>query len=498
MKELIPGLSTSIENILFSLKFLLPEVCLTFFFILIIIADLFFKLGKKIILAITLIGFVFCGSLLLHQYGLQQPDAVFFNGMFWYTQKGILFKLLCLIASILALIFFHQDDRLQQHYKGMGDFYPIFIASVLAMFLVISAANLLQFYIAVEMLSISSYLMVAYAADKPLNAEGATKYILFGAVSSAVMLYGISLIYGLTGSLDITKQDLFNGLSLVNPTISGLAILFFMTGVGFKLSFVPFHFWTPDVYQSSPISVTSFLSTAPKISLFGFLYLLTASFQKFLFPAFITDVFLFAAISSMILGNLMALFQQDAKRMLAYSSIGHTGFILMLFVLPANAIFEALFFYLFVYLLINVGSFLSIYYIEGKQNLHTLNSYKGMGIKILPIAVCIVIFMIALTGLPPMAGFFSKFLVFSALLNQYSISANSSYIILLIVAASTTVISLFYYLKIPYLLFLKKGDDTVIEKNRNSSIPIFIVILAILTIVIGLYPDIVMKLISVK
>jgi NADH-quinone oxidoreductase subunit N len=338
------------------------------------------------------------------------------------------------------------------------------------------------------MISLASYLMVSYNAYQNNQAEAGMKYVLFGAVASAMMLYGISLIYGFTGTINLYGTELVNGLIQIGNAGSALAVILLMTGIGFKLSFVPFHFWTPDAYQVAPTSVTSFLSTAPKIAVFGLLFYILPQFQILGGNVF-TQLILGVAAASMILGNTIAIFQQDPKRMMAYSAIGHTGFILMLFLLPQDAILKALLFYLLAYTLMNAGTFMSFTYLENKFRALTLSDYKGLGKKAPFIGVLMVILMISLTGLPPTAGFIAKFLVFSALINLAS--ADVYVAGLLVIAALTTVVSLFYYLKIPLNFFLKPTENEVKEQEGSNYLLIYIAIIVTLILMIGLFPSLV-------
>jgi NADH-quinone oxidoreductase subunit N len=428
------------------------------------------------------------------QFPKISESQLLFNGMFSLTKAGSQFKLLVLFASVLALIFFYQDERLKNHPKGINDFISIFLAAVLGMFLLISSANLLMLYLSIEMISLASYLMVSYSAYENKQAEAGMKYVLFGAVASAMMLYGISLIYGFTGSINLYGTEMNHGFQQIGKSGNALAIILLMTGIGFKLSFVPFHFWTPDVYQAAPTSVTSFLSSVPKIAVFGFLFLATPILRLIGADIFFQIILVVAALS-MILGNVVATFQDDPKRMMAYSSIGHTGFMLMLFILPQDQILKALIFYLLAYTLMNVGTFMSISYIESRFDVWNISDYKGLGKKIPYLGFLLVILMVSLTGLPPTAGFIGKFLVFSTLVSSAS---SSSYVtILLIIAALTMVISLFFYLKIPLNFFLKKSDETTTVIKFNALLPTIISLMVFLIVLLGVLPSLFDSLINI-
>lgn len=479
------NIQQSTTDILYSVSQLKPEWTLSIGFLLVILLDLFVKKSKFLVFATALLTLLASTAFLIIQITHFGESQTLFNGMFSLSKAGIQFKLLVVLASALSLIFFYQDHRLIEHQKGINDFISIFLAAVLGMFLLISSANLLMLYLSIEMISLASYLMMNYSAYQNKQAEAGMKYVLFGAVASAIMLYGISLIYGFTGSIDLYGTALSNGFTHIGTSGTALAIILLMAGIGFKLSIVPFHFWTPDAYQEAPTSVTSFISTAPKIAVFGLLFCISPLLQGLSGNLF-SQIVLVAASASMILGNTIAIFQENPKRMMAYSAIGHTGFMLMLFVLPQHQILTALSFYLLIYVLMNIGSFLAIHQLEVKFGAVQISDYKGLGRQAPIISVSLVIFMVALTGLPPTAGFIAKFLIFSSLIQAASTSLWMS--ILLIVAALTTVISLFYYLKVPLNLFLKKSAVELEEKQKSKIGITLILLLASLILLFGVWP----------
>lgn len=482
------NITQSTNDILNAIPLLKPEWTLSLGFLLVIVCDLFIKKSKHVVFAIALLTLIISGAFLIFQLPSIGESQVIFSGMFRLSLVGNYFKILVLFGSVLSLIFFAQDQRLNQHPKGINDFYSIFLASILAAFLLISSANLLMVFIAIEMLSLASYLMVSYSAYENKQAEAGMKYVLFGAVASAIMLYGISLVYGFTGSINLFDNQILNGLTRIVPNASTLAIVFILVGIGFKLSFVPFHFWTPDAYQEAPTSVTSFLSTIPKIAVFGLFYAMLPIFHGVNQQTF-KIILVVIASSSMVLGNSIAIFQNNPKRMMAYSAIGHTGFILMLFVLPENLFLPALLFYLLVYILTNTATFMGISHLEQKFNATEISGYAGLGKKTPLISIMLVVLMVSLTGLPPTAGFMSKFLVFSALINLAFTDVWVA--MLLVVAGVTTVISLFYYLKIPLNLYFR--DDKLVASNfksfNNKLLLYFVLLLTCLIILFGVFPS---------
>jgi NADH-quinone oxidoreductase subunit N len=336
------------------------------------------------------------------------------------------------------------------------------------------SVNGLSIYLSIELVSIGSYLMATLGSNKK-SGEGGLKYLLFGALSSAVMLYGLSFLYGMTGTLDLTSEVFATQLAENHPAI--LLIVGFLTlaGVLFKLSLVPFHIWAPDVYEGAAIPVVAFLSTAPKVAgllvLMRLLSVLSVDFQR------LTAVL---ALASILVGNLSALWQNDLKRLLAYSGIAQAGFILVGLVAFNQTGFESATFYLTVYVLMNLAAFLLIDLIgEGNTD---LQSFTGKGATFPFLSICFTVIMIALVGLPPTAGFTAKLFVFSALWEANQLGGDGLLITLLVVGLLNAIVSLFYYFKIPFYLFFKP-NISVIVSNRKSLLGEIVALLLTVTII---------------
>ncbi|RKD18289.1 hypothetical protein BCY91_15930 [Pelobium manganitolerans] len=482
MLQQFPNISQSIADILASLSYLQGEFVLVVGFLTLIIGDLFLKKTRLFGLLCTLFTLFLSGIFLVLDLYASATATLIFNGMLVASATVIKFKLLVLVITLISLPFFYQDHRLRQHPKGINDFMSILLAMEIGLFLLIGSANLLMLYIGVEMISIASYLMVAYNAYQKDQAEAGMKYVLFGTVASAIMLYGISLIYGFTGTINLHGGAMVQGFEGVGFLASSISITMLLAGLGFKLSAVPFHFWTPDAYQVAPTSVVSFLSAAPKIAVFGLLYYIMPFFQEGdVFNQFIIAV----AIASMLLGNIAALYQDNAKRMISYSAIGHTGFMLMLFVLPQGQILDVLFFYLAVYSVSNIAVFMALSYIENNYGYLQISQFKALGKQIPAIGACLVVLLMSLTGIPPMAGFVAKFLVFSAMVNAID---QSAVLWLLVVAVVTTVVSLFYYLKIPLNFFLKQSDANPLPAKSSALLAVLTIVLTVVVLLLGIFP----------
>ncbi|MEO6850309.1 MAG: NADH-quinone oxidoreductase subunit N [Mucilaginibacter sp.] len=498
MNDLLPSLHGQLTQVFESIPYFMPEIYLAALFVIILVTDLLF--GKN---STWLCRILACAGLLiviskdLEQFHpLLSGPHLFFSESLLLRHSSLIFKLLIDVLSFILLLYFEWDDDLKSHNKGLSDIYAIAIAGIFGLHLMVMAVNLLSIYLSVEMVSIASYLMVAYRSENAWSSEAGLKYVLFGAASSAIMLYGISLLYGFGGTLNLFADNFLPGLLHVNSIAVSFALILFFVGIGFKLSFVPMHFWVPDVYQGAPTPVTAFLSTVPKIAAFGLLinFLAALIFDQAKI-GFDTGLFLSAiAIATMIAGNFAATLQNNVKRMLAYSSIGHTGFALMSVVAFNNSgnttAISALTFYLFAYVLANTGALMLASYFANTAKAEDMNSYKGLGLKYPVAGAAFVIILISLTGLPITAGFNGKLLVFSSVYSVYQQTHNPCLLLLMITGALTTVVSLFYYIKIPLNLFLRKPEKPVDYPSSTSYLLISSVIIALLLIYFGIFPDI--------
>lgn len=485
MKEFESLISSSINDTLASLSFFESEGILIAGFLLIILSDLFLskkypQLSFTLAFAIVSLVFVYSFSLLTIQ------PKMLFGGMIVLDHLAVLFKILFGLVSLIFILFIRLNKSLQQHDKGTGDLYAILIAVHLGMNLMAMSTNLLMLFLAIEMVSLGSYLMVGYISKDQKQSEASLKYVLFGSVASAIMLYGISLLYGFTGSLYLTDLAFISGLKNLSPMVLSLSLSLVFVGIAFKLSAVPLHFWAPDVYQGAPNPVTAFLSTGPKIAGFAILIKFILLLQVIQIPSsLIYTVLASLAIASMLLGNFAALWQNNSKRMLAYSSIGHTGFMFMaLFVAPGQD-YKALIFYLFIYILMNMAAFLILDEIEERSAKQNINEYGGLGKHFVVLMPSFVIVLVSLTGLPPTAGFTAKFLVFSVALDAFNTSGSAIILIMIIIAAISTLISLFYYFKIPLYAYLKDSADFEIKVTFSAKtyLSAFLAFLLLLLIV---------------
>jgi NADH-quinone oxidoreductase subunit N len=505
MHDLLPFLPAALNNVLSSMPYFIPEIYLAVLFVVVLVTDLLFGRNSE-----KLCRIIACaGILLVIQRDYQQIQLLlinsqanghfFFSEMLLLTRTSINFKFIIDILAFILLLYFEWDDKLKDHPKGLSDLYTITIGSVFGLHLMLMAVNLLSIYLAIEMVSIASYLMVAYRSENAVSTEAGLKYVLFGAASSAMMLYGISLLYGFGGSLNLFSGNLVPGLLHVNPVAVSFALVLVLIGVGFKLSFVPIHFWVPDVYEGAATPVTAWLSTLPKIASFALLinfltpFIFFTNWTAFDFRLFLSVI----AIITMIAGNFAAVLQNNVKRMLAYSSIGHTGFALMAIVTFSSTGISALSYYLAVYGIANIGALALATYFANVAGAEDVESYRGLGNKYPVASVCFVIVLVSLTGLPVSAGFTGKLFMFSAVYGVYEQNHNIWMLLLIITGAIATVVSLFYYIKVPLNLFLKRTESVTKPIAKSQNIIILCVCICVLVILLGIFPDLLLRYLKI-
>lgn len=470
-------LNEQLSHIGQSIAGIVPELFLAIFLLAYLVTELLlYHFGNKanmsrFLFIVSILGAVLTLGFVLGQWG--EAPAFRFQHLLFLDNKAVFFKLLVISAWLFTLL----HIRLLR-YTFPTELNALLIATVLGMSLLCMATHWLIVYLALELLSLSSYLLVALSPTKKA-AEGSLKYLLFGSISSAVMLYGISLIYGLTGTLDLTDAGMQLGLSANTSLVMNVAMLMTVGGLLFKLSLVPFHVWTPDVYEATPTPVVSFLSVAPKVAVLLVLMRVASAFPIQLMPL-LGGI----ALISITVGNVAALWQQNMRRLLAYSSIAQAGYLLVGIVAFSRLGFESATFYSIAYLLLNMAAFLLVDILQPRSETN-LSNYAGLGKKHALVSVVLTIIMIALAGLPPTVGFTAKWLIFSSLWESYQLQSQSWLLWLLVGGIINAAISLAYYLRLPYILFFKSPPPV----SSTLPVPVVSKILAgtLLTIVLLLF-----------
>ncbi len=488
------NLTSTLDHLIGSVAFLAPELILILAFVCSICCSLFVdRIWKNSTLMISMLGL----AASLYALGLQlsfDSPTVFFD-MVTIDRFSIYSRLLIVGAGLIILLFIQQYFSFHTPRKKSNDIYPIILASIIGMNLLTMTNNWLLAFIAIEMISIASYTLVGFLSQEKRESEAAMKYVLFGSVCAAVMLYGISLLYGFSGNLTFNAVDHIKGLIDAPELVVTIATLFILTGIGFKMAFVPFHIWTPDIYQGAPTPITAFLSTLPKVAVIVFLTRLYTAWADT--PFYFSDLFYYiliaAAILTMLIGNLAALQQQDIKRMMAYSSIGHTGILLMMILVYTPNEPQILLYYLYSYVLMNLASFIFIGQLEQQTKQTTIKSYAGLGKRYPLLFVSFTFILISLIGLPPTAGFIGKLMIFSSVLDVYQEDNHIGLLILLIVGALTAVISLFFYFKIPLQAFLRSSENkSDILELKWTPLLIIAIFFTVLALILGIFPGLLM------
>jgi NADH-quinone oxidoreductase subunit N len=379
-------------------------------------------------------------------------------GMFMLDNLTYFFRILAIGTSMLVLVL--TVDYIRDRSRQTGEFYALLLFVTLAVILVAASNNLILLFLAFEFLSVTSYIMVGWLRDDVRSNEASIKYLLYGAISSAVMLYGMSLLYGATGSVNIYEiaaifaDPAAQVLGLFNVGI--MAAVMMIVGFGFKAALVPFHQWTPDAYEGAPTPVATFLSVGSKAAGFAIMIrVLTIALagQAEAWQPMVSAI----AILTMVVGNLTALVQTDIKRLLAYSSIAQAGYILMGIAAnnPANNLgLQAVLIYLLAYLFTNVGIFAAVVAFEQDTGSTAIQDYRGLVRRSPFLAFAMVVFFLSLLGIPPTAGFLGKFFVFGAAIRE-------GFYFLAIVGVLTSVISAYYYLNVVRLMFFQGEQEEV-------------------------------------
>ena len=434
-----------------SLSLYLPELMLVLSILCVFIMESIPKYRHLTFLS-TCIGLIFSGVLLLFA---DASSSLLFEGMLINDSLSIYFKWLILLST-LSIVLVSKDDKSVLN-EVKGEYYGMLLIITLGMFAMVSAKNLLMIYLSVEMVSIPSYIIAGISKNDRESNEASLIYVIYGSFASGIMLFGLSFLYGISGSLDINVIA-SKLLSFDSSLTVYMAMLFVLVGFGYKISMVPFHYWTPDVYQGAPITVTAFLSVAPKIA--GFAILIRFFYSLFIDSADTLEWPKLIAILSaltMTVGNILALNQSNIKRLLAYSSISHVGYMLVAFSVISSDALVSILFYLFFYLFMNLSAFYMAMHMSNKYNADTIDDWNGVGFKFPIISFFMVLSLASLAGLPPTSGFVAKVYILKNLF------ADNGFIWLGVVAIINTVISLYYYFKIVKAMYFMENDNLEIK-----------------------------------
>jgi len=367
-----------------------------------------------------------------------------FGGQFIDDAMGDVLKLMSYLAAMTAVVY----SRAYLAERGLfrGEFFALALFAVLGMMVMISANHMLVLYVGLELLSLSLYAMVALQRDSKQATEAAMKYFVLGALASGLLLYGMSMLYGLTGTLELPKMAAILQAGVKDNVILAFGIVFIVAGLGFKLGVAPFHMWVPDIYQGAPTAVTLFIGSAPKLAAFAFTMRLLVDG---LHPA-VGDwqgMLVIMAVLSLAIGNLAAIMQTNIKRMLAYSTISHMGFLLLGVLSGTFAGYSAAMFYAIAYVLMSLGSFGLVVYLSQKgHEAENLDDFKGLNSRHPWLAALMAILMFSMAGIPPFVGFYAKLTILQSLV-------GAGFVWLAVVAVMFSLIGAFYYLRVVKILY---------------------------------------------
>ena len=431
-----------------------PELWVLVMACIILVVDLFLREERRgIIHLLALVTLVFAAIITLRADYLDAGtgSAVAFNGSFIRDPMGDVLKLFSYV--VLAIVFIYAKFHLRQFRMFRADFYTLTLFALLGSMLLISANSLVTVYLGLELISLSSYALVAFDRDSPRGSEAAMKYFVLGSMASGMLLYGMSMIYGATGSLDLAEVALAVQATGENQTMLVFGMVFLIVGLSFKLGIVPFHMWLPDVYHGAPVATTLFISSVPKMAAFAMAIRLLQTGLGELHGDW-SQMLAVLAVLSIVLGNLAAIAQSNIKRMLAYSTISHMGFVL-LGLLPGTATgFGAGMYYVIVYSLMSAAAFGMVILLSARGvEAEKLDDFKGLNQRDSWYAAIMAMVMFSMAGVPVFVGFFAKWLVIKAAL-------DAGLVWLAILAVVFSVVGAFYYLRVVKLMYF---DDPVTE-----------------------------------
>lgn len=419
------------------------------------------------------------------------PNAGLPNSMFSSDPLNVIVKGVILLLTMLTGVL-SVDVRFT---RNVGEYYALIPLATVGMMLMVSTENLLMLFVGLELSSLSLYVLAAYDGKNRAATEAGMKYFLFGGMAAAFMLFGISYVYGLTGSLELPLI----GAELVKnggDSLLKIALSLILIGFGFKLALAPFHFWAPDVYQASPIGSAMLIGSASKVAgIFALAKVLYLGFGSWAWGADggydgYAPLIAVIAVFSMLYGNFAALAQTSVRRLLAYSAIAHSGYLLVGVLAPPAAGYQSMIFYVATYGLTTVGAFAVVSAIQGKGDDLQINDLRGLLQKSPALAVCFLIFILSLAGIPPLVGFFAKFYVFAAALKA---DAGSSLVLMVVVVGvAMSAVSLYYYLMMLKQVFVVEPEVSTPRALLRPLTRMVVCLIAVAVVVLGCLPSVLM------
>jgi NADH-quinone oxidoreductase subunit N len=463
----------------FSLASIGPWLTLSLGAILILMWDALCAKGQKSFFAeISLLAVAVAG---LQTYWLWNKTGTDFARMIYVDNFTFLFYAIILIGTALTIML--SRHYLEDYDKDLGEYYALVLFATVGMMLMAASAHMIMIFLGLEVMSIAVYVLAGLFREDVRSNEASLKYLVLGAFASAFLLFGMAMLYGAAGGtlyLDDLAKRLADAGTLAKP-LTLLALGLLVVGFGFKVAAVPFHMWTPDVYEGAPTSITAFMAVGVKAAAF-------AAFARVMFlafPAFHVEwnmLLWVLAVATMTLGNVVAIAQTNIKRMLAYSSIAHAGYLLVALVAANQLGVVSILYYLLAYTLMNLGAFGVVILVGRKKDSYlSIYDYSGLGFQHPGLAVAMSVFMFALAGIPPTAGFVGKFYIFSA-------AVQAGYIWLAIIGVMNSLVSVFYYLRITVLMYMRPAEADLGPVSFTPGVTAVLVITTVGVLLIGIFP----------
>lgn len=461
---------------------ILPEIIVCLAACILLIVSPFLKGASRDVMAPLSIFVIIAAAFTTLK--MSGSDMLVMADMFKVDGFSTYFKMLFYISAALAIIL--SVNYVKKEKINIGEYYLLILFTLAGMMIIASAVDLLSIYIGIELMALPLYVLVGFEQHHRLSNEASMKYVILGALSSGIMLYGISLIYGLTGTTELRGIAFVLSQGATEGAVYNLALVLIAAGFLFKVAGFPFHMWAPDVYQGAPTPITAFMSVGPKAAAFA---AMIRVFMEGFGPVFddwhlILSV---AAILSLVIGSFVAIAQTNLKRMLAYSSIGHAGYILLGLVAGTEEGVAAIMTYLFVYIFMSMGAFAIVMIMsKGKNMGEDISDYKGLATKNPVLALVMLVMMASLAGLPPTAGFIGKFYIFMALIHQ-------NMYVLAIIAILLSAVSAYYYIRVILVMYMEEADgEFKIDYTMATKAVIAVAVLMI--IAVGIYPSCIVDL----
>lgn len=472
---------------LLDIRIMVPELTLICVGLLLMLLDLITK-KKEVLAAVGLAGTLLAMYGTYKLYGFVEPQTAFWD-MFVLDGYANIFKIIFYLNIMLTICISIKYMAIEN--APYGEYYSLLMFATSGMMIMASAADLIILYLGLELMALSTYILAGLVRKQPRSNEAALKYFFLGAFSSAFLLYGISLTYGLTGTTNLREiADALLMVQMNGDPVIYLGLIFIIVAFSFKIALAPFHMWAPDVYEGAPTSVTAFMSIGPKAAGFAVL-------GRVLFDAFggmhveWASILEPIAVITMAVGSIIALAQTNIKRMLAYSSIAHAGYMLLGIIAGTPEGLTSTISYLVIYTFMNIGAFTIVIMLrrEGFQGEH-LDDYMGLAKTHPTASALMLVFMFSLTGIPPTAGFIGKFYVFME-------AINAGYTYLAIIAVIFSVISAFFYLRIVMYMYMRDPKEEVVL-NSSPLVGVALAVTSTMVLMLGVFPSILLNLVRVS